>query len=377
MSVTARLVASLEAPLDRAAADAPYVLRWPGRRLLVQQGDAEAVAYDLDGLTAGTGGAAPVRFPAPWRRRLGPCAVSPERDLAVFSGTHALRAVDAGGRVRWEIRHGCWSARCRELHASAGEYDGRRDHRYPDRGSAVFSADGSLVWAHVRTPLASDGPDAEAREEWLVVDAADGRVLGRADTRTAVHGSVHVPHPDPRRMGLTLGEGQDGVPLYWGRWDGEKLTAERVGDDIRVLLDVSPSGDRFLTVTHYQEILAVHRTGDHSVLAELDAAPAVPRHPGTGPEDGGEDGYGEDDEYEPGWDYEGGFLDEDTAVAGTAETDDEWGPARHWAIDLTRMRVLGQVAYPERVFGSPRPLGDGTWYTLSEAGDVLRVWARA
>ncbi|GAA2449092.1 hypothetical protein [Streptomyces macrosporus] len=369
MSLPARLVTTLDAPLGRATADAPYVLRPPGRRLFVQHGDTEAVAYDLDELIAGTEKAEAVRFPAPWRRRLGPCAVSPERDLAVFSGTHALRAVDADGRARWEIRHGCWDAGCRESHSSVEEYVDRGDHRYPDRGSAVFSADGTLVWAHVRTPLAADGPDAEETEEWLVIDAADGRVLGRVDTCTAVHGSVHVPHPDPGRMGLTLGEGQDGVPLYWGRWDGEKLTADRVGNDDRVLLDVGPSGDRFLTVTHYQETLALHRTEDYSVVAELDADSAVPRHPDAESEGDGHD------EHEPGWDYEGGFLDEDTAIAGTSWTDDESGAARHWLVDLAHLRVTGHVAYPIRVFGPPRPLGDGTWYTLSETGDALHVWA--
>src|ERR1700754_461260 len=101
--VTVRLVATVAAPLDPASADAPQVLHWPGRRLLQQRGDTELAVRDLDDGTE-------VRFPAPWPRRYGSATVSPTGDVAVFAGVHALRAVDSTGAVRWETRHGCWSA---------------------------------------------------------------------------------------------------------------------------------------------------------------------------------------------------------------------------------------------------------------------------
>ncbi|MER5474050.1 hypothetical protein ABZX90_15135 [Streptomyces sp. NPDC002935] len=53
MTIAARLVMTVAAPLDPATAEAPQVLQWPGRRLLVQRGDTELVALDLD--TPGTG----------------------------------------------------------------------------------------------------------------------------------------------------------------------------------------------------------------------------------------------------------------------------------------------------------------------------------
>lgn len=110
---SARLVTTLAAPLDPAEADAPSVLRWPSRRLLVQRSDRELVACDLDELRSGTDEPTVTRFPAPWPRRFGTATVAPRRDLAVFAGVHALQAVDPAGAVRWEVRHGCWDCTCR------------------------------------------------------------------------------------------------------------------------------------------------------------------------------------------------------------------------------------------------------------------------
>ncbi|MGW0288322.1 hypothetical protein ACWDXT_35350, partial [Streptomyces sp. NPDC003236] len=89
-AASARLVATLTAPLDRDrdAAYAPSVLRWPDRRLLIQRGDFEAVAVDLDDPSAPQ-----TRFPAPWPRRFGTFTVAPGGDLAVFAGVHSVRAV--------------------------------------------------------------------------------------------------------------------------------------------------------------------------------------------------------------------------------------------------------------------------------------------
>ncbi|MEU9847938.1 hypothetical protein [Streptomyces sp. NPDC047985] len=380
--VAARPVITLAAPLDRRrdAADTPRLLRRPGKRLLVQRGDAELVVVDAGAIgpdTAGPDavgsdaeGATTFRFPSPWPSRYGAYAVAPSGDLAVFAGVHALRAMDRAGEVRWEILHGCWDSDCHTLHTTYEEYASDHSHGYADKGSAVFSADGTLVWAHIRGPVAAAGPDPEALDEWLVVDAADGRVLGRVPAETAAVGSGHIPHPDPTRMGLCVGEGQDGVPMLWGRWDGQRLSVERFCDDERILMAVSPSGDRFLTVTHYEETLAVHRIEDGSVLCELDARDGVPRHPEADPDDLDAD--------ELLWDYTGGFLDEETVVAGTSERDEEHGEPRHWLVSAgaTGMRVSARITYPFPISGGATALGDGTWYTVSEAGDALHVWSR-
>ncbi|MFE4833020.1 hypothetical protein [Streptomyces sp. NPDC056672] len=353
---------TLAAPWAFSGADAaPRLESWPTSRLLVQQGDTELIVQKLTPRAP----VSPVRFPAPWPRQFGSCALSPAADLAVFAGPHALRAVDRSGNVCWELRHRCWAG-CAG-HTNFTEYADDRDHRYTGSGSTGFSADGKIVWAHVRGPLAGEAREHDRGEEWLVIDAGDGTVLARTQTRTAAAGSVHVPHPDPGQMGLTIGEGQDGSQLRWGRWDGHTLTVDSFDDEDRILLAVSPSGDRLLTVTHDQDTLAIHRVADGSVVAET-GADAVPRHPAIEEET-------EDDEAQAFFDYGGGFLDEDTLVVGTVESDEEFGMGRHWLIDTTGMRPINQLAYPFEVTGLPKALGDGTWYTTSGLDNALHVWA--
>ncbi|WP_037627848.1 hypothetical protein [Streptomyces aureus] len=369
MPQPARLITTIAAPLAFSRADDPP--RLEGRsaaRLLVQRGDTELIVQRLEPSATDP----VVRFPAPWPRRFGEDAVSPAGDLAVFTGPHAVRAVDSSGSTRWELRHRCW-ADCAG-HESVAEYaHDRGHHRYHGSGSASFSADGTLVWAHIRGPLAHEEPvRGRYTEEWLVIDAGEGTVLGRARTHTAAAGSDHVPHPDPGQMGLSIGEGQDGTPLRWGRWDGHALTVDSFGDEDRVLLAVSPSGDRLLTVTHDQDTLALHRTADGTVEAEL-SADVIPGHPALKAE---QFDLFEDDESRAFFDYEGGFLDEDTVVVGTAESDEEFGAGRHWLVDTTLMQQAEPLVHPFEVSGPPRALGDGTWYTLSATENALHLWTR-
>ncbi|WP_030276005.1 hypothetical protein [Streptomyces sp. NRRL B-24484] len=357
--IEARLVAALPAPLRTAGAGAPEVVGPPGRRVLLQRDDAELVAVRLD--EAAVPGER-VSFPAPWPRRYGTATVAPDLGLAVFAGTHALRAVDRTGAVRWEIRHGCWEDGCFGLHTSFEEYGGTDDHRRPNSGSAAFSSAGSLLWAHVRTEAGEEDWDDHAWEEWLLVDPADGRVLARTGLPTAAEASSHVPHPDPARMGLGIGEGQDGVPLYRGRWDGTAMTAVPVGDGECIPQAVSPSGERLLTVSHYQESLRMHRTADGSDTACLDADGAVPRHPAAPDRDA------------PRWDHRGGFLDEAHVLAGTAESDEPYGRPRHWLLSADPLAVLDEIGYPVPPSGAPTPLGNGTWTTLADPPHTLNVW---
>ncbi|MEU1623328.1 hypothetical protein ABZ479_39305 [Streptomyces sp. NPDC005722] len=366
MSLQARLVATLAVPYPADRADALEVLGVPGRRMLLQRREDELVVHALEDDPVRIGDET-ARFPAPWPRRFGTSTVAPDGSLAVFTGTHAVRAVEPGGGVRWEVRHGCWYGACLEMHRTFDEYAGKRDHRHPERGSAGFSADGKLLWAHVRGPLAPGVPDADTLDEWLVLDPHDGTVLARADARAAAAGSVHVPHPDPAQMGLSIGEGQDGAPLRWGRWDGRRLTVDDFGGRDLVLTGVSPSGGRLLTITHDQDRLVVLDAADGSVLAELDAASAVARHPGTEPDN---------DEAEPYWDYAGGFLDETDVITSTVESDEEWGEGRHWLTDTSGARAPRHVTYPVPVTGLPTALGDGTWCTTADDGATLRVWTR-
>ncbi|WP_312870172.1 hypothetical protein [Streptomyces himalayensis] len=345
MTVAARLVSTVAAPLDPASADAPQMLHSPGRRLLVQRGDTELAVRDLDGEGP------VVRFPAPWPRRYGSVTVSPTGDVAVFAGVHALRAVDSTGAVRWEIRHGCWSAAvCTVAHASFAEYADDHHHGHADSGSAAFSPDGKLLWAHIRN---CTGHDAD--EEWLIIDPADGTVLTRAATMTVGSGSIHFPHPDPAYMGLTVLEGEENSPVLWGHWDGEKLTFQRFEEE--VLLAVSPSGEHFLTTDPGQWALYLHRVEDGMELWRLNAEEAVPP-PSI-----------QDDRV--CWDYEAAFPYDDTAVVGTeyhAEV------PRHWLVHPRTTALGGRIAYPLPVSGSPRSAGQGAWYTVSKDKTTLHLW---
>ncbi|MFF9915665.1 hypothetical protein [Streptomyces sp. NPDC013457] len=134
----ARLVSTVAVPLAPGAADAPALLCRDSHRLLVQRGDAELVAFDLDS-------GAMMRFPAPWPRSFGAVTVSPDADSVVFAGVHALCCVDGSGAVVWEVRHGCWTGECPQLHREFAEYADDSEHGYADSGSAAYSTDGKLV----------------------------------------------------------------------------------------------------------------------------------------------------------------------------------------------------------------------------------------
>ncbi|HTJ37779.1 MAG TPA: hypothetical protein VL738_31485 [Dactylosporangium sp.] len=340
-------MATVTTPLDPASADAPQVLHWPGHSLLLQRGDTELAVRDLSG--EGT----EVRFPVPWPRGYGSVTVSPTGDVAVFAGVHALRAVDSTGAVRWEIRHGCWSAAvCTEAHASFAEYADDYYHGHADVGSAAFSSDGKLLWAHIR-----DRVGGEVKEEWLIIDPADGTVLTRAATLTVGSGSLHFPHPNPAYMGLTVGEGEEDSPVLWGHWDGVNLTVQRFVEE--VLLAVSPSGEHFLTTDLGQWTLYLHRAEDGMELRHLDAAEAVPS--------------ASSDDDRARWDYEAAaFPYDDTAVVGT---EDYVENPRHWLADARTMALRGQVAYPFPVSGPPRSAGQGVWYTISKDRTTLHLWS--
>ncbi|WP_141292697.1 hypothetical protein [Streptomyces gardneri] len=372
MSARARLRATVPALMPASRSGPPEIAGLPGRRMLVQRNDEEVVAQPLDDAFVPRSGES-VRFPAPWPRHRGTWEVAPDASVTVFAGVHAVRAVEPSGATRWEVRHGCWYGACREMHESYDEYADRPDHRYPESGSVGFSADGKIVWAHVRGPLPEGELNPDTVDEWLVVDAENGRVLARANAEAAAAGSVHLTHPtDPRQMGLSIGEGQDGAPLRWGRWDGKELTVDHLEGDL-CLLSLSPSGDRLMTVSHDQDSLAVRdSSGTVMEALEWEAEAVIPRHPEAASAD--EDDDDDDDEMLVCWDWAGGFLDESTLVASTAESDDEWGQGRHWLIDTAGAAGFVPITYPSPVSCEPTALGNGTWSTVSESRDVLHVW---
>jgi len=303
-------------------------------------------AHDVEALVAGR--SEPVTFALPARRRTA-AAVSPDRGLAVFPTTHAVRAVGADSEILWEHRHPCWAYRCEKLHADAAEYADDEWHRYPDCGSAAFSADGRHVWAHV--------PSGEHTQDWLVLDASTGALLARADTGTAGHGSEHHPHAG--RMGLSLAL-QSFTPLLWGRFDGSALHVEHAGGE-RGLLSVG--APVYLTLDDDRRRLAAHRLADDAVLGEVEP----PGFMGVK----AEDAHGDDESF---WHFDAVVVDGDTAVAPTNESDVARGINRHWLVDIPSME-LTPLTYPEE-HGRLVALGGGRWITIGENDGVPRVWER-
>ncbi|WP_439677817.1 hypothetical protein [Embleya sp. MST-111070] len=313
----------------------------------------ELEVYDLDELFAGE--LAPIAvFPVPWPGwGNGIDALSPDASFAVFSGQRAVTAVGADGERLWEYRHSCWGPEFGHTHTG----DEQQVCHGFESGSCHVSDDGRHVWAHV----VLGGHDVDWKdwhECWVVLDARDGRELARMRLEdSAAAGSHHLSHPDGIHVGLCIGMGQDGILLHWARLDGDKLTGWDLNDDMdRILTDVHPGHDGFLTVEHHGADLRLHAL-DGAVLAER-----VPES--------------DDDECPSRWDHGCGFVDADTVIATTVDADeDEERPVRHWLLHARTLAVRGFVTYPTGpIAGYVCPLGDGTWLTYDRDTESLHRW---
>lgn len=361
MIARAQLVAVVPAMVQSEDASAPAILGRPGHQVLVQRTDDELVVCPVgDSFQVRADDA--IRFPAPWphQRHRGSWAVAPDLTMAAFAGVHALRAVDDSGTTRWEIRHSCWEGSCLEVHQSYEDYADRPDHRYPKSGSAAFSADGELVWAHVPEPvrnLGSSRGDAGSGEEWLVIRARDGQILTRVDAEAAAEGSDHLPHPtDASQMGLSIGQGQDGPLTRWGRWDGTSLDVKYIEDDM-VPFVVSPSGGWVMSVSHDQATLSIRRT--YGALR---------------PDSLNLDCVSVDGNPSATWNWAGGFLNETNIIASSARSGPWLGETGHWLVDNLGRSLPARIDYPFQVTGRPTAIGGNHWYTVPEASDALQIW---
>lgn len=281
--------------------------------------------------------------------------MSPDASFAVFSGQRAVRAVSEGGETLWEYRHSCWGPLVGHTHTG----DEQEVCRGLEHGSCHVSDDGRLVWAHVVVG-GHDRDGEDWHECWVVLDARNGRELARLPLESAAAGSHHVSHPDGIHVGLCIGMGQDGILLYWARWDGEKLTSWDLNEGMdRILTDVHAGHAGFLTVEHYGADLQLHAL-DGAVLAE-----GVP-----------EAADGEDS---PWWDHGCGFVDADTVIATTIDADEDSERAvRHWLLDARTLDVRGSPMYPTGPADRyVRPLGDGTWLTYDGTSETLDRWSEA
>lgn len=366
MSITAQLRDSVRLPGGDALVNGfAFESRRDGPRRALLQNGHELEVYDLSEVFAGERAPAAV-FPVPWPGwDRGVHSVSPDGSFAVFSGQRAVRAVSTGGETLWEYRHGCWGPEIGHPHTG----DEQEVCRGLEQGSCRVSDDGRFVWAHVvieperqdrqkqREQQEYDGQDWQ--EYWVVLGARDGREVARLPLDSAASGSHHLSHPDGVHMGLCIGMGQDGILLHWARWDGEKLSAWDLNEGLdRILMDVHAEHPGFLTVEHYGADLRLHAL-DGTVLAEAVPEPA-------------------DDEQPRSWDYASGFLDADTVIATTVESDEDPDGSRHWLLDARTLEIRGALTYPTGPVGSyVRPLGDGTWLTYDGRSETLNRWQGA
>ncbi|MEU6620485.1 hypothetical protein ABZ926_06825 [Streptomyces litmocidini] len=339
MSIHARLSGSVRLPGGRELITGDvYESRGAGTRRALLFHGADLEVHELEDLFAGERAPAAV-FPMPWPGwDRGGASVSPDGTLAVFSGQRAVRAVGADGTALWEYRHPCWGPVLGHAHTG----DEQQVCYGSEHGSVRVSDDGRFVWAHVLAP-----GEEQPEECWSVLDARDGRELARLPLDdSAAAGSRHLSHPDGVHMGLCIGMGQDGILLYWARWDGERPTVWDLNESLdRILVDVHPAHEGFLTVEHYGHDLSLHAL-DGEALAE---------------------------QSEPTWDHAAGFVDADTVIATTGVVYDK-GP-RHWLLDARTLEIRGSVTYSHGpVPGLVRPLGDGSWLTYDEKSETLNRW---
>ena len=262
------------------------------------------------------------RFQLPSAWRAVHC-VTPDLGYAAVSERDRVLLIDATGRSVWEVKHHPW-----------GDSDS-------ECGSCWVSTDGNQVWA---TMPNADGPD-----EWRVIDVRSGRVLDRAALACHAAGSHPLGHPDGLHVGLSVGEGQDGCEVYWGRWNSGRLLVSRLDDRSRVLADVHPNGRSYFTTPHDGTAVALHAFPGGGVLARQKAEGVL--------------------DVDDSYDFEGGYLTADLVIAGSVEKQS------HWLFDSSTLRPIAELRYPRgAVKDCILPNGRGTWLTSDYLGGTHQVW---
>ena len=253
--------------------------------------------------------------------RAGHC-VTPSLEHAIFSERDRIVMTDRGGRTVWEVAHHPW---------------GNSDS---ERGSCWVIGDGQVVWATV--------PSARGADEWWVLNAADGRVLGIAALQCHAAGSTAFPHPDGKHVGLSVGEGQDGCEVYWGRWDG-RAHVSRLDARDRVLCGVRPDGSSYLATPHSGGALTTHSFPAGDVCARRSE----------------HDTFGDHD----GFDLQAGYVTNDIVIVGSIEEE------RHVLLGAERLDIIAELDYPDDATRSClAPTGLGTWLTCSWLTGHSQLW---
>ena len=167
----------------------------------------------------------------PTTRSFGTHAVRAEDEVALVSGVDTVTLLDVRGEPVWTFRH--------EAPWQNGGFE---------RGCAWFDDAGEPFAMVPRQEY--DGCDV------VHLGRRDGRPLERVRIDTDPGGTEAIHHPDGR-IGLSVGEGQDGVFAWWTRLDAGGLELIEAPWADEVLFDVDPAGEHVLTTPHSEGPLRV------------------------------------------------------------------------------------------------------------------------
>ncbi|MBO0804507.1 MAG: hypothetical protein J2P25_15710 [Nocardiopsaceae bacterium] len=262
-----------------------------------------------------------------WRTSLprrGTHAADPARGIALISDSDQVRLIDRRGRLLWSHEHVPW-----------------KPGRGFEAGCAWFDHGGD-AYAVVPEP-SFEGCHI------VRLDIGSGQVKARSLIEAVPAGITPVHHRDGW-VGLSEGEGQDGLRAWWVRSRPEPSPEFDLLDggwDDEILVDVDPTGTRILNATPDGGPLQVRSFPGLDVLRIIE------------PPEGDED---------RGWDWSACFAD-DFIISKLTNYDRDTEDLLAVAPDGT-IHSLGITYRLDTDYDGEdlTPAGDGTWLMTSKTG---------
>ena len=180
---------------------------------------------------------------------IGTHAIRATERVALISESDAVVLMDADGRELWRHRHAAWK------------------HGGFERGCAWFDDEG--------TPFAVVPASDYSCSEIVALSARDGAPTHRTKIATEPAG-LHAIHQRDGWVGLSVGEGQDGVYAWWSRLHAGQLEVIEGGWEDEVLFDADAAGTQIITTPHVHAAgaIRVRSFPGLDVLREIQPLPA-------------------------------------------------------------------------------------------------------
>ncbi|GGX97332.1 hypothetical protein [Streptomyces minutiscleroticus] len=302
-------------------------------KVITRHRDGRIHAYTVDSGAFGTLEPAAV-FQSQAGDEVVESAVRPDLERVVYTTLNSVVCLTRAGDPVW-----------------ASAFEPHSDVRHGHRPGCALSLDGRTVWVYRPDAMAGRG----GADQWVVYDADSGAVLARWESGTVGHGAEHHVHPVDGSVYLDIGEGQDGSVILRGMLGaaGEPEFVTYSWSD-RVLIDLAPDGQQFMTVDHGQGDVAFHRHPSGDVLLTLPV-----------------EAFGYDPE-ETFVEWGGGYLSPDTAVVtlGGESQDEEW--FRYHLVDVRTGMLSGEITVEVAGPYELKLLGEGSWLTNGPDGRPVR-----